>query len=396
MYTLQRSLKRRKRRAFTLVELLVVLGIILLMAALGVAFVPRASERQKTSRGADQLQGWLLIAKQWAKKDRIPTGIRLLPGQTYPSKAAANSAFITDLQYIQQPADFYQQGTSIAAETRVIGGNSFPVVRGYYTANNTGFDFFGGLGAGGSSLWPVQVGDYLEIKNGGPVFRIIGVIADPLANPQTPNLGNILVISRAADSAVGGLGLSTMEYRIFRAPRPLQGESPLQLPSEVAIDATTNLAFGNPLPTNPSSGHTDILFAPNGSVIGAGTTTDKIVLWIRDVTLDANLPGDQTLVTVYTRTGFIAAHPVFQGANTTCPNATNPGVTISVASAADINIGSYLVIGYGTASKETRRVANVQGNNITFFQPLFLPHQAGSGVVGDPYSFTRDGRSSGL
>jgi hypothetical protein len=51
------------------------------------------------------------------------------------------------------------------------------------------------------------------------------------------------------------------------------------------------------------------MFSPSGTVIGQGAASDKIIMWVRDVVL-GNDSADQTLVTVYTRTGLIAAHPV--------------------------------------------------------------------------------------
>ena len=67
----------KHRDAFTLIELLVVIGIILLIAALGVTMLPRFQQDQKVQRGSDQLQQYLLIAKQCAKRDLLATGIRL-------------------------------------------------------------------------------------------------------------------------------------------------------------------------------------------------------------------------------------------------------------------------------------------------------------------------------
>src|SRR2546427_7500521 len=96
-----------RRRGFTLVELLVVLALMLVLAALAVAFVPRMNERAKTPRGVSQLQMWLLVARQWAKRDNIPTGIRLQAGRLYPNPAVPNSSFVSDLQYIQQPAPYH-------------------------------------------------------------------------------------------------------------------------------------------------------------------------------------------------------------------------------------------------------------------------------------------------
>src|SRR5437899_3994285 len=76
-----------RQRGFTLVEMLVVLALMLVLAALAVAFIPRMNDRAKTPRGASQLQMWLLIARQWAKRDGVPTGVRLQAGRLYPSPA---------------------------------------------------------------------------------------------------------------------------------------------------------------------------------------------------------------------------------------------------------------------------------------------------------------------
>src|SRR5438105_2599730 len=91
-----------RRPGFTLVEMLVVLTLILILASITVAFMPRFQEKQKTARAADQLQGWLLIAKSLAKRDRTSTGIRLQPSR-------ANANYSSEMQYIQQPEDYVVQ-----------------------------------------------------------------------------------------------------------------------------------------------------------------------------------------------------------------------------------------------------------------------------------------------
>jgi hypothetical protein len=170
----------------------------------------------------------------------------------------------------------------------------------------------------------------------------------------------------------------------------LPGENPLQLPQNVAIDLSTSLApnttitpalpsfpgqYGNiptqtagASPLNLTLNYIDILFMPSSpaSALGGSNSvgatglsatmtvvqTDpsgiiyttqlpnaKLLLWVRDVTQDASSStvGEQTLVTLYCRTGFIAAHPVDTTAAT-----------------------------------------------------------SGTNAYSDPYSFTRDGRSSGM
>src|SRR5437764_15090378 len=95
-----------RQRGFTLVELLVVLALILVLTALAIAFVPRMNERAKVPRAASQLQMWLLIARQWAKRDNVPTGIRLNAGSLYPNPATPNVNYVTTLNYIPQPQPY--------------------------------------------------------------------------------------------------------------------------------------------------------------------------------------------------------------------------------------------------------------------------------------------------
>lgn len=307
----------RRPAGFTLIELLVVLTLIILVAALGVAFVPKASERQSTSRAADRLQGWLLVAKQWAKRDSVPTGIRLVPDA---------NGYVRDMQYVQKPGDF--------------GGGAIwtpGMTPPFMTIQASGVDFTGGITDPNLYyLYPVQPGDYLEVQGGGPIQLI-----DPA--PPLSVTATTLRILPGLPLQVPAPSSGISQYRIIRGPRVLQGEPTLSLPQGVAIDTFKNGIYGNALPgpapsmSNPAGGPYDILFEPSGNIAGG---FDKFILWVRDTNLDDTAPGDQTLVTIYCRTGLIAAHPVDP---TPDPN------------------------------------------------PMPPTH-----VYLDPYAFTRDGRSSGL
>ncbi len=88
---------------FTLIEMLVVIGIILTLATLTVAFLPKITNYQKVQQGAGQVQGWLLTAKQRATRDHYPRGIRLVvPATSDPLYGNV----VRDLQYVEQPDDF--------------------------------------------------------------------------------------------------------------------------------------------------------------------------------------------------------------------------------------------------------------------------------------------------
>lgn len=251
-----------------------VMMIIMILAAITVAFLPSVARSQKASRGADLLQGWLLIARQKALHSKRPTGLRL---DTMDPDTNSNSAVnqIRRLWFIQQPDDYF--GGQI--------GN----------ANGTGGDFSGVDFTGGHSdpsLWPVQSGDFIEFKGGGLARMINGVSSSSLGWA----------------SALPYPIQNTGDYRIIRQPRLLRGEEPLILPRDVAIDMADNRCRAIP-------DRLEILFAPSGEMIsgGLGPSDDRIILYVRDTTYDDFTQGAPTLVVVHVRTGMIAAHPVNTG-----------------------------------------------------------------------------------
>ncbi|MGH7226137.1 MAG: prepilin-type N-terminal cleavage/methylation domain-containing protein, partial [Gemmataceae bacterium] len=87
----------KQRDAFTLVEMLVVIAVILAISALAAAFAPRVNDNQNLSRAVDNLEQWLLTAKMRAKRDGLATGVRFI--QVQGDLAGTYS----QLQYIQQP-----------------------------------------------------------------------------------------------------------------------------------------------------------------------------------------------------------------------------------------------------------------------------------------------------
>jgi len=331
-----------------------------------VAVASRFTDDRKLSRAADQIAQILLTAKQRAKRDQIPTGVRLFPDPQH-------NGVVTQAVFIQQPDDFTGgQITLGPAPTNPL----VPAATGYPppTNPNAVLDFSGGYG-GDPTLWSVQPGDYLSVKgqihlitsvqpyNPGPpaipsmlflaypnqpgalsgsnisVTNAYGLSVGMLVNfsgMMTPNSVKITQINNSTvpatvtvnnpggESAPAGTTLifmlpksswiapnagslpGTTGYTIIRAPRVLTGETPLQLPEGICIDPTVSI----PAWSSPASPQTlDIMFAPDGRVIQPGGT-DRVILWARDYTKDAANPGDQFLILIQTHTGFIAEHPV--------------------------------------------------------------------------------------
>jgi prepilin-type N-terminal cleavage/methylation domain-containing protein len=302
---------RASRSAFTLIEMLVVIGILLTLATLTVAFLPTLTNFQKVQASAGQVQGWLLTAKQRALRDQLPRGLRLL--------VDGDGKTVRELQYIEQPEDI-SGGTGQPLTLSVAGAN---------TLTMGGMDLAGGLNPGNldpttnpaanATVWPVQKGDFLYFDpptSPNPCYRITAVTSQG----QSPS-NQITTNSNYS---------WTPKFAIIRGPRALSGEPLLQLARDIAIDVTPT----TPGPTSTSSlivpttltdraTFYDIMFGASGAVTGVYVNTvngagvnsgstrmglvNKVVLWMHDITQDTGV-GTQVLVAIYTRTGTIAVH----------------------------------------------------------------------------------------
>ena len=311
-----------RRNAFTLMEMLVAITIIVVLAALAAAFAPRIDDNQKLSRAVDNLEQWLLTAKMRARRDGLATGLRFVqaPGDANSTYGPSYSQF----QYIQQP-DPLSGGILLPSTTNPLPSGTwipapsppFPsglLLNGGYIASAAGgtvtfenVDF--SLGGIPSNQWLVQPGDYLGI-NGGGVYYIAAVTSS-----TTLQLG-----STSYDLALNIPTTSpTTNYRIIRQPRILIGEEPLALPNNYAAN------FG-PLPgitpatsgcnvANGPSGFPEILFSPMGAVIGSNAGNPTIVISVWDTTMEVPDPNRVGVVGIQSRSGFIGAYGVSLSGN---------------------------------------------------------------------------------
>jgi prepilin-type N-terminal cleavage/methylation domain-containing protein len=316
------SAKRPTRRgAYTLIELLVAIAIILALAALAAAFLPRVNGNQNLIRSMDQLEQWLLTAKMRAKRDGLATGLRFNPDPNNPG-------MFSEVQYIQQPEPLSGGWISATATPNskpygsgtpplyLNGGILLSASNGTVTFYNV--DFYNGQSTVPTD-WLVQPGDFLEVQ-GGSLYYIGAVVPPPSGQPATQlALGPTnpspppYTHPNAYEQSLT-IAAPTTNYRIFRQPRLLTGEAPLELPHNFVVDGSNSALFNIPLrsvPGAPYGGYEEILFAPSGAVTGHGASNGKIYVAVHEVgQTDLNLYG---IIAVQTRTGFIGAYNVAPG-----------------------------------------------------------------------------------
>lgn len=262
---------RRRRPAVTLIELLVVMAIIAGLAALAVAIFPRLQDSQRVAKGADVVQGQLFLAKQMALRDQLPRGLRLV-------RDPADGGRVHGVQLIEQPQP-YVKGQLEGVQPAPAPNN------GLFLATFGGGPDFRTGGA-------VQAGDFLDLTIANDTSPALHQVV------SVPSPNQLLLRSRPA-----GVNYPCV-YRVIRAPRPMIGESEVNLPRDVIIDLAPGTSI---IPAD--GGNYDVLFAPSGKVVRTAGTQGKVILWLRDPNNNA-MAGEQVLVVVYTRTGAIATHPV--------------------------------------------------------------------------------------
>ena len=337
------------RGAFTLVELLVVLGIMLVLMSLAVVMATSGIlDNHRLSAGSDRVSGWLLQARAKAFRDRLPRGIRFVPDQS-------GSGFVREAQFIEVPEPYVPNPTqsnvglqlvfSYRQQVDAMGSPLGPVRKEAYILG-TPADL-------ASAQLEVSAGDTLKIASftslqrigtqaltsamrtiqwqGAPTpFTLLKI--DLVTANLLPDLGPFTVQTQTTallDTDPRNLQYLTMQFSFLRQARPMLGEQPLKFSANTAVQLslvlndtmTESLTSLSLIPA--INGSYDVLFAPTGEVLNNGGL-GRVVLWMRNPDLAIAYPtrvslagraeyeasGEMALITVYCKTGAVATHPV--------------------------------------------------------------------------------------
>ena len=211
----------RNRTAMTLVELMVVMAIIVLFTAITAAFYPANQADRELSRFSSTVQSALLSARNRAKAERLPTGIRFYADLNSPTKVGS-------VVLIQKPAPLdgaIAGNVSVNLNTFVLG---FPAA--YQSAINTG--------------------DFMVLESG-----------------DVATIASYSTVSNPSSGFYQNLNAYGSKYKIFRGSIELSGDTPFELSN--IIDILNNGTAGS-LTSAPISlavsGAADIIFNPDGSL----------------------------------------------------------------------------------------------------------------------------------
>ena len=354
-------MKMYLRKAMTLVELLVVMAIVMMFATMVAVFFPSVNSSNQIAKYSSTIQNALLGARNRAKSDRLPTGIRFYTGQITSSvfDPSSNNPCL-QVVTIQKPQDIRGSNFSRITKARLgvplnIDGlvrlNPSQSVEAY--SRDTGPN--------------ISNGDFIKLDTGetcllrGPaslVFNTLGFPSPPtypLSSVQVDLDGvdggptrpvdrfDISTLSR--DTSVSGFNSASQivdsgfwarldynfsidNYTLVRAPRELSSEPPFELDQSINIvlnSPSLSSAIGSVSPVgypssrtvgiqaNPSGGnfYFDVIFNPSGAL--ESSSSGDVLIWLHQIESEIGNYSKDAIIAIRKNNGGIGVYDVGPG-----------------------------------------------------------------------------------
>jgi prepilin-type N-terminal cleavage/methylation domain-containing protein len=275
----------KKTSGFTLVELLVVMTIMVVFASLTAAFYPSLKADNAISRVSTMVQSNFVAARQRAKRDRVPTGIRMqldVDGRC------------TQLLLVQKPEELNVNTL----------GNITAAAAGVITfVNELRQDGYEDL------IFPY---DCVVNNSSGESLAVTGI-------NQGLNPGDKKQAFYQQNFSIPNFNqFPFSDYRVIRTPRTIPGENKVDIPDEYEISlirskdilATYDRPRSNlPISSNLAVSTFDIIFDPTGTLSSQGLSGDA-VLWLHKFTNEPTDFSNDALICIRKINGKIGAFPV--------------------------------------------------------------------------------------
>jgi len=357
------------RSGYTLIELLIVIGILLLLAVISLSAVNVLTDGDRVRGAARQVQSYLEGARDRAIYAKQPRGVRfILDGNDValsPTDPRQGSRVVKSMIYIAESdpwdsgnvylerLDEDNDGTADTTDSLAMVVRSADGATGWKRLYDSGL---------------LLEGSRIELPKGSGSWYSVNPRLLQYANPSNYPERLILTVpykdAPDTDGAeVRAIKPPDMSYALEMPPIELSGESPVLLPTNTVIhldrcsdNPNDANSWGNKLPvdwmiagTNRYNNRMDVMFSPRGTVMGLAARSGLIHLYVGDqedadqdradwaaslVSVPEYLPlvragetferGDKTAVTIFTRTGAISSHPIHPLADRTAAPGPDP------------------------------------------------------------------------
>lgn len=334
MHPIRRATARRalrQRAGFTLIELMVVVGLLVLIASMTVAAINVNTNNDKVRAGSRQLQSYLAGARDRAIYSKAPRGVRFLLTPT--NSPSESSRTVSSMVFIA-PTDPWTQGT-IQLERLDANNdgtvdnyvNSPPnnpptvIVRGYDNDPNHPYApqtewaslYYQGLLSDGARIQiPANNGNWYTITNtkqleSASLPGFSGTYVPPRLELTSDYSGPRGGMTDGSSVAAFNQGSGPQTYLLELPPSVLPNQDPVLMPKGAVIhldrcsnsfEPATASGRGNKLPdfwrhspsttlpVDPSgfdyTSRMDVLFSPRGVVVGQAAQRGIIHFYIAD------------------------------------------------------------------------------------------------------------------